>query len=344
MTLAPIPMESWNVATRKWFADFGIEETWCFSLPLRVRFRGVETRQGLLLRGPHGWGEFSPFLEYESEEASFWLNSAVESATTAPPPAVRDTVPVNAIIPVVPVPQAVQMALASGASTVKIKVADPRSTLTEDVDRVRAVAAALADAHGDCARVRVDANGAWTEAEALVAIEALNEAAGGLEYVEQPCPEVEQLVNVRKHSPCPIAADESIRRAADPYRVAEMEAADLAVIKVSPLGGVRRALALAENLGLSVVVSSAVDSSVGLAAGVQLAAALPRLDHACGLGTGRLLAADVMAPPLQPEGGQIATIAAAQATHFCPVENGRPPVERWVARTEEVIGWLIGHQ
>lgn len=269
-----------------------------FAIGMPVRFRGIRRREGLLLRGDAGWGEFSPFLDYDDAECVPWLRCALEAAHDGWPPPVRDRVPVNATVPAVSPEQAAAIVRASGASTAKVKVAERGQTLADDIARVEAVR----DALGPAGRVRVDANGGWSVDEAVTAVRALD-AVGSLEYVEQPCADVEELALVRRRVDVPVAADESIRRATDPYRVRDLQAADVAVLKVQPLGGVRACLRVAEEIGLPVVVSSAVESSVGLAAGVALAAALPDLPHACGLGTTSLLDGDVTADPLHPVDG-----------------------------------------
>lgn len=264
------------------------------SLPLRIRFRGVDHREAVLLRGPAGWGEFGPFLEYDTAESSRWLAAAVEAAWEGWPAPVRETVPVNATLPAVPAADvAAVLARYDGCTTVKVKVAEPGQTAADDVDRV----AAVRDVAGPDVRIRIDANAAWDVDEAGQRIGALH--AYRLEYVEQPCPTVEDLAELRVRLArngidVPIAADESIRKAEDPLRVAREGAADVVVVKVPPLGGVRRGLEIAAECGLPAVVSSALDSSVGMAAGVALAAALPDLPYACGLGTVELLAADVV--------------------------------------------------
>ena len=211
----------------------------------------------------------------------------------------RDRVPVNCIVPAVSPERAHAIVVASGCSTAKVKVADEPGSL--DVDRERV--AAVRDALGPSGHVRVDANARWDVDEAITAIQALDRAAGGLQYVEQPCVTIDELAAVRRKVDVRIAADESIRRAEDPLRVAVAEAADVAVLKCAPLGGVRRALAVAEACGLPCVVSSALQTSVGLAGEIALAAALPELDFACGLGTGALFTADVVAEPLAPVDG-----------------------------------------
>jgi O-succinylbenzoate synthase len=273
------------------------------SLPMRVRFRGVDRREALLIDGPSGWGEFSPFPEYDDAESSRWLSAGLEAAYAVWPAPVRDLVPVNATVPAVAA-DAVAGVLArfDGCTTAKVKVAERGQSLADDLDRV----AAVREAMGPGAAVRIDANGAWGVEEAVEALGALT--AYGIEYAEQPCATVEELADLRKRLAAkgidvPIAADESIRKADDPLRVAALEAADVIVVKVAPLGGVARALEIVSAAGLPAVVSSALDTSVGIAAGVALAAALPTLDHACGLGTVSLFERDVAAEPLRPVGG-----------------------------------------
>jgi len=270
-----------------------------FSIPLRTRFRGITVREGVLIRGEAGWGEWSPFLEYDDDVARPWLQCALEAAAGDWPPPVRAAVPVNVTVPACSPERAHEIVRAGGCTTAKVKVAERGQTLADDVARLEAVR----DALGPAGLVRIDANGGWDLDEAVRAITLLERAAGGLEYVEQPCTTVEELVAVRRAVEVPIAADESIRRAEDPYRVRDLEAADIAVLKVQPLGGVRACLRIAEDIGMPVVVSSAVESSVGIAAGVALAAALPSLEHACGLATIQLLFDDVAVEPLLPVAG-----------------------------------------
>ncbi len=272
-----------------------------FSIPMTTRFRGITVREGVLLEGEAGWGEWSPFLDYSPAESEPWLRCAEEAAAGDWPAALRSSIPVNATVPVVPPEKAHAIVAASGCATAKVKVADPGTPLTADLERV----AAVRDALGPAGRIRVDANGAWSVDEAVAALRELDRAAGGLEYAEQPCAAVEDLALVRRRVDVPIAADESIRRAEDPYRVRDLEAADIAVLKVQPLGGVRACLRIAEDIGLPVVVSSALETSVGLAAGLALAAALPSLDHACGLATLALLTGDVTRGLLVPVDGML---------------------------------------
>src|SRR4029077_3858075 len=260
-----------------------------YSIPLTTRFRGLTVREGALLEGGAGWGEWSPFVEYPPEVAEPWLRCAEEATAGDWPAPVRATVPVNATVPGGSPEAAHDLVRRSGCTTAKVKVADPGVTLAADLARVEGVRAAP----GSGGRIRVDANGAWDVDSAVAAIRELDRAAGGLEYVEQPCASVEDLAAVRRRVTVPTAADESIRRAADPYRVRDLEAADIAILKVQPLGGVRACLRIAEEIGLPTVVSSALETSVGLAAGIALAAALPELEHASGLATVGMLADDV---------------------------------------------------
>lgn len=302
-----------------------IGEPVVWSTSLRTRFRGIDVRDGVLLRGAAGWGELSPFWDYADEESSTWLRAAHEAATIGWPEPVRAAVPVNVTVPAVGPERAREIVLASGGCrTAKVKVAQraPDGTLepvAAEVERVAAVRAAL----GPDGAIRVDANAAWSTHEALAHLAEIDRAAGGLEYVEQPCASVEDLALVRRKQDVPVAADESIRRATDPMRVVRQEAADIVVLKVQPLGGVRACLDLAEQIGLPVVVSSALESSVGLAAGVALAAALPELPYACGLATSQLLVHDVVAEPLLPVDGAL------------PVRRPEPSPEALAATTPD---------
>lgn len=273
------------------------------ALPLAARFRGIETREALVFEGPEGWTEFSPFLEYADAEAATWLEGAIDFGWRAAPPAVRDLVRVNATMPAVAASEVPSiLARYDGCRTVKVKVAEAGQSLADDVARVRAVREAM----GPEGRVRVDANGAWNVDEAERAVHALAEF--DLEYVEQPCADVEELAQLRErigYLDIPIAADESVRKAADPLRVARSGAADLLVVKAQPLGGVHAARRIVAEAGLPAVVSSALDTSIGLAMGVALAAALPELDYDCGLGTASLFTADVVASPLVARDGAL---------------------------------------
>ena len=310
-----------------------VREARVYSIALRTRFRGITVREGMLLRGDAGWGEWSPFLEYEPAVAEPWLRCAEEAAAGDWPEPLRDRVPVNVTVPAVGPTQAHRIAAAGGCRTAKVKVAEPGQTLADDQARLEAVR----DALGGSGRVRVDANGAWSVDDAVAAIRVLDKAAGGLEYVEQPCASVEELAAVRRAVDVPIAADESIRRAEDPYRVRDLDAADIAVLKVQPLGGVRACLRIAEEIGLPVVVSSALETSVGIAAGLALAAALPSLPYACGLATVQLLTADLAAEPLLPRDGVLPVRLPQVDPHALDLLRATPDrVAHWEARLAEV--------
>lgn len=273
-----------------------------WSLPLRTRFRGLTVRDGVLVRGDAGWGEFSPFWDYDAAESAAWWRAAREAADEGWPPALRTRIPVNVTVPAVDAATAHRIVRASGGCrTAKVKVAEPGQSLADEIARLEAVR----DALGPDGAIRVDANAAWDVDTAVTRLVALDRAAGGLEYAEQPVPGVDDLAALRRRTPVPIAADESIRRAEDPLAVARAGAADVVVLKVQPLGGVRACLELAERVGLPVVVSSALESSVGLAAGIALAAALPELPYACGLATAQLFSADLVTDPFLPIDGAL---------------------------------------
>jgi O-succinylbenzoate synthase len=291
------------------------------ALPMRVRFRGITTRELALIDGPAGWGEFSAFLEYDHPEAAHWLASALESAFKAPPPPRRDRIPINATVPAVPAAQVHDVLdRFPGARTAKVKVAEPGQTLDDDVARVEAVRARVPI-------VRVDANGAWTVAQALEAAQALT-ATGPLEYLEQPCKTVEELAELRRRIDVPVAADESIRKSDDPLKVVRAKAADVAVLKVAPLGGVSALLKIAAQIDIPVVISSALDSAVGIAAGLTAAAALPEMQHACGLGTGGLFAEDV-AEPMTPHDGYLPVKRVTPDPARLQALAAPPPRRQW---------------
>jgi O-succinylbenzoate synthase len=296
------------------------------ALPLVTRFRGITVREAALLEGPEGWTEFAPFVEYDDAEASRWLAAAIEFGWSSPPPLHRTDVPVNATVPAVPA-DAVAGILARfpGCRTAKVKVAEPGSTLADDVARVGAARATL----GAEGRVRIDANAAWNVDEAEHALRTLSRF--DLEYVEQPCARVDELDELRhriKDLRIPIAADESIRRADRPDTAAA--AVDIVIVKAAPLGGIRAAIGMVQRFGKPAVVSSALDTSVGLSMGAHLAAALRDLPYDCGLGTAALLAADVVEHPLLPVHGAI------------PVGRVVPSpalLDRWSADAERTAWW-----
>lgn len=309
------------------------------ALPLATRFRGVDVREAMLIEGPAGWTEFSPFTEYDDAEASVWLAAAVEDGWMPRPQPRRDRVPVNATVPAVAADRVADvLARFDGCRTAKVKVAERGQVLADDVARVRAVREAM----GPEGRVRIDANGGWNLDEAEHALHALAEF--DLEYAEQPCASVEELAELRRrvhYMGIPIAADESVRKADDPLAVARAGAADLLVIKAQPLGGVRRALAVVAEAGLPAVVSSALDTSIGLSMGVALAASLPELEYDCGLGTASLFTADVAVPSLRPASGMLSTARPVGDPDAIAAVTAAPERRQWwLERLERCHGIL----
>lgn len=298
------------------------------SLPLAQRFRRIDRREAMLLEGPQGWTEFSPFTEYGDEESSAWLAAAIEFGWAPPPAPLRETVPVNATLPAVG-PERVAEVLDRfpGCRTVKVKVAEPGQSLEDDLARV----SATRDHLGSAGRIRLDANGGWSVGQAAEALHAL--AGFDLEYAEQPCASVVELAKLRTAIAdlgILIAADESVRKAEDPLAVARAGAADVLIIKAQPLGGAARALRIVAEAGLPVVVSSAIDTSVGLSMGAHLAASVPELRFDCGLGTAALLAADVTDEPLLPADG---------AVPVRRVEVSGRQLERYAADSDRLEWW-----
>jgi len=303
------------------------------ALPMRVPFRGVTVREVALIEGPVAWGEFGAFPEYGPAEAAAWLAAGIEAAFTSPPLIRRHRIPINATVPAVPAQRVPEvLSRFPGARTAKVKVAEPGQTLTDDVARVNAVRELVPT-------VRVDVNGAWTVDEAVKAAAALT-ADGPLEYLEQPCATIAELAELRRRIDVPIAADESIRKADDPLRVVRAGAADIAVLKVAPLGGAYRLLEIATAIDIPIVVSSALDTAVGIGRGLLAAAALPQLNHACGLGTGRLFVEDV-AEPLELVDGHLPA-APVRPDPQRVLELAAPPDRRrwWMDRTRECFALL----
>jgi O-succinylbenzoate synthase len=261
------------------------------ALPTRTNFRGVNVREVALMQGPHGWGEFSPFLEYDDNECRPWLASAIEAATVARPARYRDAIAINGIIPELNDKKEIEslMRTFSGAKTFKVKVGN---NLAEDVIRVARVFS-----NAPKAAIRIDVNGLWSVEEALTHLYAYYEEIGPLQYVEQPCATIEELRELKSKIKIPlrIAADEAIRKAPDPFAVDLTDAADVVMLKVQPLGGIKRCLDIANHHGLPVVVSSALESAIGIEYGLDLAASISDLTFDCGLATGSLLASDVAA-------------------------------------------------
>jgi O-succinylbenzoate synthase len=314
------------------------------SLPLATKFRGVEHRELVLFRGRERWAEFSPFLEYDDQEAATWLAAALDWANNPQPQALRERISINATLPAVAPDQVAQVLDRFGSfATVKIKIAEPGQSLEQDLARIIAVRQ-----HYPGVRLRLDANGKLTVPQALALAEIVVRGDLPVEYFEQPVATLEEMVALRKLLAerqwlVPIAADELVRRASDPLAIARAGGADLLVLKAAPLGGVTRALEIAREAGLPVVVSSALESSIGLAMGLQLAASLPDARFDAGLGTAALLAADVTQRPLIAQDGSldlrpIEPDEQLLAKHAASAERR----DWWLERLERCLGVLQG--
>ena len=264
------------------------------ALPTKTNFRGVSVREVALFKGEFGWGEFSPFLEYDADECAPWLQSAIAAATKPAPKLFREKVKVNGTIPALNNSAEIEKIVQSfdGVNTFKIKVGD---NLAEDIARIAKVRSLKPKA-----KLRIDVNGSWSVETAITNLRAIYENIGELEYVEQPCATISELKRLKDEVriPLKIAGDEILRKATDPFKVDLVGAVDILVLKVQPLGGIDKAKELANHHGLPVVVSSALESAVGINYGLQLAGSIANLEFDCGLGTGALLAADLAELPI----------------------------------------------
>ena len=309
-----------------------LESMRVIALPTKTNFRGVNLREVALFQGEYGWGEFSPFLEYDFQECVPWLMSAIEAATQPRPELLRTSIRVNGTIPALDDKSEIEKIIESfpGVETFKVKVGD---NLQADLVRLARVKSLRPKA-----RLRIDVNGSWTVSQAVTHLRAIFENVGPLEYVEQPCATIEELRELKERliTKIPIAGDEVVRKAVDPFAINLNGAVDIVMLKVAPLGGISRARRLAEHHKLPVVVSSALESAVGIHYGLTLAATLKELEFDCGLGTGSLLAADVAHLPIEN--------GAIRITDFEPHFNGyevAPDRFNWwknrVMKTAELI-------
>ena len=271
-----------------------LESMRVIALPTKTNFRGVNVREVALFRGEYGWGEFSPFLEYDYQECAPWLMCAIEAATKPRPQLYRNSVRVNGTIPATNDKSVIKSLVETyqGVKTFKVKVGD---NLGEDIVRLAQIRSLGRDI-----KIRIDVNGLWSVKDALTNLYAFYEEVGPFEYVEQPCATLEELCELKSsiRIPLKIAVDEVLRKAKDPFDIDLSGAADFVMLKVQPLGGIARAHQLAEHHKLPVVVSSALESAVGINYGLQLAASFPEMNFDCGLGTGSLLGADVASLPI----------------------------------------------
>jgi o-succinylbenzoate synthase len=271
-----------------------LESMRVIALPTKTNFRGINIREVALLKGEYGWSEFSPFLEYGYVESAPWLRCAIEAATKPRPKLYRKSVKVNGTIPALNNPADIERIVNSfpGVETFKVKVGD---NLSEDIVRLAKVRALAPKA-----KLRIDVNGNWTVATAITHLRSIYENIGPLEYVEQPCATVDELRELKEKLliDIPIAGDEVLRKAGDPFTVDLTGAIDILALKVQPLGGIARAHKLAQHHKLPVVISSALESAVGINYGLQLAASFEELNFDCGLGTGSLLSSNVANLPI----------------------------------------------
>lgn len=304
------------------------------ALPTKTDFRSVKVREVALFEGPHGWGEFSPFIEYGPRECVPWLASAIEAATVASVGLQRSSIEVNATMPAINGKEQIAEVLSwfPGCKTVKIKVG---ADLKEDLARIESVCEILPSA-----KIRVDVNGSWSVGKATQAIHAIHDICD-LEYVEQPCVSLEDLRELKKRVGIAvlIAGDEVVRKAQEPMSVDLHDAIDVLLLKVAPMGGIKRSLEIAAHHGKPAVVSSALDSAVGISYGLRLAAALPSLNYACGLGTGALLGVDIADIPIV-EGFMTVSSAVPDPTRLEEYSISADRLDWWRARIRQT--WESG--
>ena len=295
------------------------------ALPMRTTFRSLNIRETALFKGENGWGEFAPFVEYSDQESLPWLESAIEAADKALSPALRESIPINATVPASNDESEIEQILSwyPGVDTVKIKVG---TGIQEDLVRI-----AVVRKHLPKAKIRIDVNGSWSVKEALLNVNAIYEVTGDLlEYVEQPVASLDELKQLKEDMSVDvkIAGDEVLRKAKDPFAISLDGAIDILMLKVSPLGGIKRAMDLASHHKLPVVISSALESAVGISYGLALAARVPNLDYACGLGTSALFNQDVSDIPI--------VNGAIKAASY-PIDLDR--VERYELKGERLEWW-----
>lgn len=295
------------------------------ALPMRTTFRSLNIRETALFKGENGWGEFAPFVEYSDQESLPWLESAIEAADKPLSPALRESIPINATVPASNDEAEIEQILSwyPGVDTVKIKVG---TGIQEDLVRI-----AVVRKHLPKAKIRIDVNGSWSVKEAALNVNAIYEVTGDLlEYVEQPVASLDELKQLKEGMSVDvkIAGDEVLRKAKDPFVISLDGAIDILMLKVSPLGGIKRAMDLASHHKLPVVISSALESAVGISYGLALAARVPNLDYACGLGTSALFKQDVSDIPI--------VNGAIKATGY-PIDLDR--VERYELKGERLEWW-----
>ena len=302
-------------------------KVWVVSIPMRTPFRGVNHREALIFQGER-FAEWSPFLEYEDAEAATWLRGAISWANDPLPKLSRTEIRINATLPAVDPEDIAQVLKQFGSfSTVKIKVASKNEPLSQDIARIEKVRELYPNA-----RIRLDANGGYSIDQALELVDQLD--GFNIEYLEQPVMSIAELAELRSRiagSGIKIAADESIRKSADPIEVMRAHAADIVMLKAQPLGGVNASLAIAQELGLEVVVSSALETSLGISQGLHLAGALPELNYDCGLGTLNLFQGDIVRDSLTPTDSVLEVKVS---------EPDPELLEKYAASPERTTWWL----
>jgi len=272
------------------------------SIPLKHKFRGIEHREVMLIEGSAGWTEWSPFLEYEDEEAAVWLAAAIEYGYYELPKLITSQVQINATLGAIKTKHIVEALEPFGDfKTVKVKVAEPGQTIVEDLYR----ALRLREFYPDV-KIRIDANGGYSLQNAIEIAKEISIAGIDLEYFEQPVKTIAEMAEVRlklSRIGIKVAADESVRKVSDPLAVAQANAADVLVLKAQPLGGISSALAISKEAGLPVTISSALETSVGISMGLHLAAALEVESFDAGLGTVAMFEDDVCEEPFIAKDG-----------------------------------------
>jgi O-succinylbenzoate synthase len=281
-----------------WHLDKIFSDLTIVAIPTRTNFRGVTVREAALFCGPAGWSEFSPFIEYSDSEAEVWLEAALEGAYLPWPKLARDLIDINATLPKVEIDRVPEILNRfPGAKTVKIKI--------DDFENDSELVEAALDFNPDF-KVRLDVNGGWSLETALLNLYNYYLRFGKVfEYIEQPCLEIADLIELKKEIPMKIAVDESIRKALTSSFAGAKEFADVAIIKWAPSGGITRANKLIEKIGLPAVISSALDTGIGISHGLALAASQNQLSFDCGLATVSLLESDVVTPPIEITAGTI---------------------------------------
>ena len=295
-------------------------------LPTKTNFRGINNREVALFEGEYGWAEFSPFLEYGDAECAPWLSCAIEAATKPRPKLYRETINVNGTIPAINNEEEISklVELFPGVKSFKVKVGDNRE---QDLARIKKVRSLRPDS-----AIRVDVNGAWTVDEAV----SFLKVAGEIEYIEQPCASIQEMRELKKRVDVTIAGDEVIRKAVDPFVLDLKGAVDILMLKVQPLGGIKRTHDLIDHYELPVVVSSALESAIGIDYGLVLAGSIENLDRGCGLATGSLLAKDVAHIPIN--NGQMKI--SSPAPNFDGLDVSKERFEWWknrIMRTAELV-------